>query len=370
MANQQYAADVVFSMSDGMEEQATPVDAGEYLTSLHAASSPAGSGPTGYLDNIAHAAPQNNVVFSLSEMANEHSEPAAVGDYLNAMGGGSVMKASSLKASSPAGPAFGGSYLDNMRSGPVFSLSAMVDEHATPAAVGDYLNSMGGGSAMKASALKASSSAGPAFGGSYLDNIAGYAVPAGVTFSMSELFDENSSPVAADEYLTSLKIAAAPVGSGPVGYLDTLRSQAFHTAPRNLPGYLDTLSVSANTVMGGLGPMSYLDNIAGAGFVAAKVEATTEVAMVSAQPVLAAINEMKDNMSRNQEATIGILQEINSSVKQLVDATQAAPVQQVSAPAPTAGDYLSQLSANNNELVHALEQGAPASAGNYLASLR
>ncbi|CAB9510784.1 expressed unknown protein [Seminavis robusta] len=270
---------------------------------------------------------------------------------------------------------------------------------------GGYLSQMGGGGAVKASTLKPAGSANPAFGASYLDNMGGNAVPAtpaatGSVFSLSELVDDSATAAAAGEYLTSLKVAAAPSGSGPVGYLDALRTQAFESAATNLPGYLDTLTVSASTVTGGLGPATYLDNIAGAATVAARVEAATEVTIVSSEPILAAINQMQENMNKNQEATIEILQDINSSMKQLVTAARVAPAQPaaaapvqaapVDAPAPAAGDYLSHLngasvptgpglvgyldSLPSTELTFALEgggvTGASVAAGDYLSSLR
>jgi len=39
--------------------------------------------------------------------------------------------------------------------------------------------------------------------------------------------------------------------------------------------------------------------------------------MISQEPVLAAINKLNENMVRNQEATIAILNDINGSVKTL-----------------------------------------------------
>jgi hypothetical protein len=43
--------------------------------------------------------------------------------------------------------------------------------------------------------------------------------------------------------------------------------------------------------------------------------------MIAQEPVLSAINTLSDNMNRNQEATIGVLHEINDSVKTLADKT-------------------------------------------------
>jgi hypothetical protein len=43
--------------------------------------------------------------------------------------------------------------------------------------------------------------------------------------------------------------------------------------------------------------------------------------MIAQEPVLSAINKLSDNMNRNQEATIGVLHEINTSVKTLADKT-------------------------------------------------
>ncbi|CAB9514263.1 expressed unknown protein [Seminavis robusta] len=227
---------------------------------------------------------------------------------------------------------------------------------------GGYLSQMGGGGSVKTSSLKPASAAGPAFGASYLDNMGGNAAPttpaappaapaapaSAAAISMSELVGlppitstsqiaDSATAVAAGDYLSSLKVAAAPSGSGPVGYLDIL-------------------TVSADTVMGGLGPATYLDNIAGAASVTAKVEAATEVTMVSNEPVLAAINNMKENMSKNQKATIDILKDINSDMQRILTAAQKP-----SNAAPVASE--------TTELTSALEASVAPSAGNYLSSL-
>jgi hypothetical protein len=290
-----------------------------------------------------------------------------------------------------------------------------------------YLSQMGGGGSLKASSVKPVTAGRPAFGGTYLDQMAKSApaipapavpvapaaavVPAApasaASFSLSQSV-VNASPVAVGNYLSSLRGAGAPSGSGPRGYLDTLRIQAAATAATNLPGYLDTLRVASAPT--GAGPLTYLDNIAGASRVTAKVEATTAVTLTSNEPILAAINKLKEDMTSNQKHTIGILQEINSSVQKLVAYTAAsapvaaaAPVQAApvaAAPvlikeaAPTASGYLSSLksgsappkgsgpsgyldslrSGETTELISALEatattKRAPTASG-YLASLR
>jgi len=43
--------------------------------------------------------------------------------------------------------------------------------------------------------------------------------------------------------------------------------------------------------------------------------------MIAQEPVLEAINDLSTNMSANQEATIGVLRDINQSVKALADKT-------------------------------------------------
>jgi hypothetical protein len=290
---------------------------------------------------------------------------------------------------------------------------------AAGALQGGYLSQMGGGGAVKSSSIKPASSGRPAFGGSYLDQMAksvpatpvARAVPvapaSAASFSMSQSA-VSTSPVAVGDYLSSLKGAGAPSGSGPRGYLDTLRIQAAATAATNLPGYLDTLRVASAT--SGAGPLTYLDNIAGASRVTAKVEATTAVTLTSNEPILAAINKLKEDMTTNQKQTIVILQDLNSSVQKLIAYTtavapvaaaatfQAAPVAAATVPSkeatPTATGYLSSLktgsvppkgsgptgyldslrSSDTTELISALEATATAkrapTASGYLATLR
>ena len=231
---------------------------------------------------------------------------------------------------------------------------------------GGYLSQMGGGGAVKPSSIKTVTSGRPAFGGTYLDQMARNAPSAPVaraapaapaasaaSFSLSQVA-ANASPVPVGDYLSSLKGAGAPSGSGPRGYLDTLRIQAAATAATNLPGYLDTLRVGS--AISGTGPRTYLDNIAGAASVTAKVEATTAFTLTSNEPILAAINRMNENMKKNQKLTIEILQDINTSVKKLVIRADNVPA------APRV--------AETTELVTALEASAAPTAGGYLASLK
>ena len=237
---------------------------------------------------------------------------------------------------------------------------------ATPTVAlnGEYLSSMGGGNAMKAPTFMprggyAVPQGGPA---SYLDQFAapapgGYDVlPAdSPVFSFSEMDMSGVVAASSREYLTSLKVSATSgSGSGPTGFLDTLRVNAAESAATSLPGYLDTLRVHSSTVYGATGPRTYLDNLMGAAAVVAKVEAVTDVVMADNEPILAAIIQLTENMNRNHQQTIAILQDINSSVQNLVDQASfanAAPAEnyQYTPPAPVH---------ETTELVTALEASA------------
>lgn len=260
------------------------------------------------------------------------------------MGGGNTLKPTSIKPVSAGGPVFGGSYLDQMaKSAPAAAIA--------PAAASAQSNS-------------AQSNVAPlSTGYPYLDDIVAFrkmsapqtygAAAVGAAWSMSEMLNDFTSPAAAGDYLSSLKVSAGTGGTGPFGYLDTLRIQAAATAATNLPGYLDTLRVGA--AVSGTGPHTYLDNIAGAASVTAKVEATTEITITSSEPILAAINRMNENMKKNQKTTIEILQDINTSVRKLVIRAAKTP-----AAPPT----------QTTELVSALEASAAPTAGGYLSSLK
>jgi hypothetical protein len=275
------------------------------------------------------------------------STPAAglQGGYLSQMGGGNILKPSSIKPASAGGPVFGGSYLDQM------AKSAPAAANAPAAASAPI-------------AASAQSSVAPlSTGYPYLDEIVAiHAMSAaqtdradavGSAWSMSEMLSDFTSPVAVGDYLSSLKVSAGTGGTGPSGYLDTLRIQAAATAATNLPGYLDTLRVASAT--SGAGPLTYLDNIAGASRVTAKVEATTAVTLTSNEPILAAINRMNENMKKNQKTTIEILQDINTSVRKLV----------IRAAKPHAAPPV-----ETTELVNALEATATPTAAGYLSSLK
>jgi hypothetical protein len=131
----------------------------------------------------------------------------------------------------------------------------------------------------------------------------------------------DATPVSGGNYLSSLKVASTAGGAGLTGYLSTLRVQASQSAAKSPAGYLDTLRVSSASGTIGAGPASYLDSLKGAATVTARVEAASDAAMISNEPVLAAINKLSENMNRNQQATIAVLTDINSSVKMLVDRT-------------------------------------------------
>jgi hypothetical protein len=202
--------------------------------------------------------------------------------------------------------------------------------------------------------------------GSYLDGIAGSApvaaapvpaapaatapapaAPAASSFS-GLAGDGDATPASGGNYLSSLKVASTAGGAGLTGYLSMLRVQASQAAAKNPAGYLDTLRVSSASGTSGAGPASYLDNLKGAATVTARVEAASEVAMTSNEPVLAAINNLNENMNKNQKATIAILQDINSSVKKLViraensvqeETELTAALQGAPAPASAAGSW-------------------------------
>lgn len=251
---------------------------------------------------------------------------APVGNYLQAMGGGSSMKASKFM---PRGryniPKSNGHYLDQVSEPAAFEL---VQEVSAAAPAGNYLQSFGGGSAMKASTFFPNGKYNmPRTSSHYLDQSGPQAVSSASspTFSLSEMFDENTVAASSGNYLGSLKVSSTSGGSGPEGFLDTLRVYAVKSAARNLPGYLDTLYVSSNTIQSATRPMTYLDNLVGAASVTAKVEAATDVVMRDNEPILSAINNLSDQMSRNHVATIGVLQDISSSMQTLV--AQTAPVQ-------------------------------------------
>jgi hypothetical protein len=267
--------------------------------------------------------------------------PAAAlqGGYLSQMGGGNTLKPSSIKPVGAVSPAFGGSYLDRMaKSAPAVVSApsvASTQSNVAPLSTGyPYLDDIVAISKMSA----------PQTNG---------AAAVGAAWSMSEMLNDFTSPIAAGDYLSSLKVSAVTGGTGPAGYLDTLRIQAAATAATNLPGYLDTLRVASAPT--GTGPLTYLDNIAGATRVTAKVEATTAVTLTSNEPILAAINRMNENMKKNQKTTIEILQDINVSVRKLVIRAAKAPA------APPA---------QTTELVAALESSATPTAAGYLSSLK
>ena len=145
-------------------------------------------------------------------------------------------------------------------------------------------------------------------------------------FSLSELVGD-ATPASAGSYLSTLKVSSTAGGAGLGGYLNTLRVQAAQSAASNPAGYLDTLRVASSGVTG-TGPATYLDNLKGAASVVAKVEAASEAAMTSNEPVLAAINKLNDYMNKNQKATIDVLQDINSTIKKLaIRAENKATVQ-------------------------------------------
>jgi len=167
----------------------------------------------------------------------------------------------------------------------------------------------------------------PEAGRSYLDNIAPESAaapsapetPSLTVSSLSEMAAESdANPVPAGAYLSSLKVmSVAGNGEGPIGYLGTLKVESVSAAASKPAGYLDTLRVESAPAGEG-GPFTYLETLKGAKTVVSKVASTTEATMESNEPILAAIQKLNENMVKNQQATIGVLQEINSNVKTLV----------------------------------------------------
>lgn len=217
---------------------------------------------------------------------------------------------------------------------------------ATPAVAlqGNYLSQMGGGNAVKPSSIKPATGrvTSGISGASYLENLAAPASsirapePMAVAPEVAAAVEEAmaAAPSSAS-YLSSLKVSASPSGSGPAGYLDTLRTQAAASGGAGLVGYLDALPVSAAASGAGIGsyldalsPKSSIGNLKSAATVTAQVEATSAATMTSNEPVLAAINKLNDNMNRNQQETIAVLHDINAAVKKLIIRDNAAAVEE------------------------------------------
>lgn len=129
-----------------------------------------------------------------------------------------------------------------------------------------------------------------------------------------------SSAPSVGGYLGSLRTESAPAGSGPATYLGAL-PQGEAITGSGLKGYL-------NVIGGPEGPMkpATYGPSGSKGKVGGSAPAAAFAAGSSAgsgnEQVLAAINNLNANMVRNQEATIGILQDINGSVKTLVSRSQ------------------------------------------------
>lgn len=135
-----------------------------------------------------------------------------------------------------------------------------------------------------------------------------YAVPQGPR----SYLDQFASP------MFSLEVGAdGNVAASSEDYLTSLRTHAAESAGSHLPGYLDTLRVEHSYMYGGAGPVSYLDNLKGAATVTANVEAVNDIVLNDNAPVLDAIHTLTENVNRNHGMTIGVLQEINSSVQAL-----------------------------------------------------
>jgi hypothetical protein len=180
----------------------------------------------------------------------------------------------------------------------------------------------------------------PAAGNSYFDNIAADSsatplpesaavasapvTPSLTVSSLSEIAAAaDANPVPAGAYLSSLKVmSVAGNGEGPIGYLGTLKVESVDAAANNPAGYLDTLRVESAAAGEG-GPFTYVGTLKGAKTVVNKVASTTESTVESNAPILAAIQKLNDNMVKNQQTTIGVLQEINSNVKTLVSRAES-----------------------------------------------
>jgi len=144
-----------------------------------------------------------------------------------------------------------------------------------------------------------------------------------------------SAPTSA-AYLSVLGGAAgAPSGTGPKGYLDVVSTANTAINGPGMPGYLSVLRTQVTP--GGAGLGGYLASMGGGSAVKASSFAPTKSqkgasapaaayssggsAMIAQEPVLQAINQLNDNMVRNQAATISVLNEINQSVKTLASKT-------------------------------------------------
>jgi len=202
---------------------------------------------------------------------------------------------------------------------------------------GSYLEQFSSPSAsMKPSTFKPQGN-GNSGGGGYLDNLAPEGPPpvapaAAVAFT-GDPAPAFAAPPTTGSYLDNLKSEASTTGgSGLVGYLDVLRTESA-TAGSGPVGYLDVLRTES--AVGGAGLTGYLDAIAPEkgpakeSSFAPSSGASTKTAAAAApsgggeavgqEPVLSAIEDLNDNMVRNQDATIGVLKEINDSVKRLVN---------------------------------------------------
>lgn len=180
-------------------------------------------------------------------------------------------------------------------------------------ALSSYLNQFTSGpSTVKASTFKPSGSAGTVSSGTggYLDNIAADSAPpstpaaseAPVAFSLSS--DAPAAPTSGD-YLASLPTQTAPSGSGLVGYLDVLRTESA-PAGSGQAGYLDTIGGS-ETKTSEAAPI-----------------ASSGSTMIAQGPVIYAIKRLSENIDRNQQRTMAVLQEISGDMASLADNAEAA----------------------------------------------
>ncbi|CAB9525422.1 expressed unknown protein [Seminavis robusta] len=199
----------------------------------------------------------------------------------------------------------------------------------------NYLDSVGGGGAPKKASFApvGKPMAVPSSGtGGYLDNMAGASAatpppppppppvappaPPAAPAAAAAAPAASTAPTAGD-YLSSLPVAAAPSGGGVPGYLDAL-PQSAAVSGSGVQGYLDAIAPASG---GGFAPKPAFAPPAAAASAAPAASADGEETLIAQEPVLTAINQLNDNMVRNQELTISVLGDISKSVKALADKT-------------------------------------------------
>ena len=182
---------------------------------------------------------------------------------------------------------------------------------------GSYLERMGGGGAPVASAPAAPAAPAPA-------------APAPAASSMSASSSSAPADATSKDYLSHLNTGAASsggIGSGMKGYLDALPTRSEAAGP-GFTSYLGAIGGGGSAMKSSTyaptkssKATSNSPSYSAPAPAAASSSTSGGETMIAQEPVLGAINKLSDNMNRNQEATIGVLHEINNSVKTLADKT-------------------------------------------------